>query len=459
MKPYTTKALYRIAALLLLLIRTFTADRAFARVGGAGGHGGGGFGHGGGGYGYGGGGSPLLIIIIIIIVVVYVVYSRQKGAVDGNGDATADEQQPASQSFPEALDPQKVAGSFIAIQNAWQQQDLGNVRKWLSDGMYQRLSKQLKMMGVLGQRNILSNVHIHQITTSSTTIDGQYQTADMAISFTMDDSFVSSKYPEFNEQYQGDTDIEYWTFIKRTDSVSEKNLYDNNNCPNCGAPFEVKMGEISRCSNCNTLTNSAAFDWVLSEITQQNEYRGPARISEDASLKELMKNDPFFAVQRMEDIASNIFMQIMDVITGNDKKRLTRFADEPTTDAIAKQMQSTRPFVFDRLYLNNVILGRYSVEGDVVKLYFNLTATYRRVSVAGKLQMLDNDFVTWPFSMELSRNKNVLDKASKAETVYSYECSTCGAPYTDTTEDHCTYCDAPVVDIHRNWVLTGFTWG
>src|SRR6202012_6309143 len=91
-----------------------------------------------------------------------------------------------------------------------------------------------------------------------------------------DDSFVSRKYPQFNETYDSDTDVEYWTFIKRTDSANEKNLYDNNNCPNCGAPFEVKMGEISRCSNCNTLTNSAAYDWVLSEITQRQEYSGGA---------------------------------------------------------------------------------------------------------------------------------------------------------------------------------------
>ena len=460
MRSRSRSMLTRIARTLLLCLSTPITTTSFARVGGAGGHGGGfgggGYGYGGGGYGIGGG-SPMMIIIIIIIVIVFVTYMRRKGL---GCDIDADGEMPVqSQAFPEGLDPQKVAGSFVAIQNAWQQKDITNVRRWLSDGMYQRLSKQFKMMNILDQQNVLDNIRIHNIGTAATSVDGNYQTADVAISFSMDDSFVSRKYPEFNETYDSDTDVEYWTFIKRTDSANEKNLYDNSNCPNCGAPFEVKMGEISRCSNCNTLTNSAAYDWVLSEITQQAEYSGGAGLSEDATLKELMKNDPFFAVQRMEDIASNIFMQVMDVLTGSDKKRLTRFADEPTTDAINSQLQKTRPFVFDRLYLNNVTLGGYRVEGDVVKLYFDLNATYRRVAISDRLHMLDDDFVTRPFKIELSRSKNVLDKANKAETVYSYECSNCGAPFTDTTEDHCTYCDAPVVDIKRNWVLTGFTWG
>jgi DNA-directed RNA polymerase subunit RPC12/RpoP/predicted lipid-binding transport protein (Tim44 family) len=459
MKPGRKKLFYRgaWASLACLLLG---ATYSWARVGGAGGHGGGGGGlHGGGGGGgipfIGGGGSTTeIVIIIIIIIIVYAVrYNNQQKAGGGGGGEMPESTVP----FPEGLDATKVANSFMAIQDAWQRKDLSQVRKWLSDGMYQRLTTQFNMMNKLGQSNTLSNIRINGIAASETAIDGKYRTAEVAISFTMDDSFTSSKYPEFNESYQGDSDTEYWTFIKRIDSTDEKNLYDNNNCPNCGAPFEVKMGEISRCSNCNTLTNSAAYDWVLSEITQADDYSGGAGLVNDATLKELMKNDPFFAVQRMEDIASNIFMQIMDVYTGgDDEKRLTRFADDKTTQALLQQKRSMRPFVFDRLYLNNVTLTNYSIEENEVKLRFSLNATYRRVATGARLQMLDGDFVTTPATLELSRNKNVLAKTG--ETVYSYECSSCGAPYTDTTEDHCNYCDAPVIDKQRNWVLTGFSW-
>ncbi len=460
MTPQKIKPAYGKPGLLFLLL--MFAAPAFARVGGAGGHGYGGHGgggFGGGGYGGGGwfigGGSPTLIIIIVIIVVVYMMYFRQRGGGPAMEQGADEEEMPQQQPMPPGLDQQKVAHSFVAIQDAWSHQDLKDVRKWLSDGMYQRLNRQFRMMKLLDQQNILSDIRIQGIAAADVHTDGNYQSADVVVSFSMDDSFVSRRYPEFDEQYAGDADTEFWTFIKRTDSASEKNLYDNNNCPNCGAPFEVKMGEISRCSNCNTLTNSAAYDWVLSEITQRGDYSGGTGLADDAGLHELMKGDPFFAVQRMQDVASNIFMQVMDALTGGDKKRITRFADEATTTFLQQQMQRMH-FVFDRLYLNSATLIKYHVEGDLVKLDFNLTATYRRVSVEGRLQLLDSDFVTRPFGIELSRRK---DAALKAETVYSYECSSCGAPFTDTTEDQCTYCGAPVVDITRNWVLTGFAWG
>jgi len=456
------KLLQRITSALLLVLGASLTYTSYARVGGAGGHGGGGGGYSGGGHGFsggggfiGGGGSPSFIVIIIVIIIIIYVIKNKSGGVNTETQAAP---LAATLPFPKGLDVNKVSHSFLAIQDAWQRKDLTDVRKWLSDGMYQRLTTQFKMMDILGQSNILSNIRIDNIRVSDTHADGHYQTAEVAISFTMDDNFISNKYPQFNEKYAGDSATEYWTFIKRTDSADEKNLYDNNSCPNCGAPFEVKMGEISRCSNCNTLTNSAAYDWVLSEITQSEAYTGGAGLSNDAGLDQLMQNDPFFAVQRMEDIASNIFMQIMEVFPLNEEKRLSRFADDATEATLLAQKKNLQPFIFDRLYLNSLTLSTYTVADGMVKLYFDMSATYRRVSIQGnKVQMLDNDFVTRNYRMELSRNEKVLTKAG--ETVYSYECSSCGAPYTDTTEDHCTYCDAPVIDKQRNWVLTGFEWG
>jgi rubrerythrin len=94
-----------------------------------------------------------------------------------------------------------------------------------------------------------------------------------------------------------------------------------------------------------------------------------------------------------------------------------------------------------------------------LNLVFSLTATYQRIQVAGeKLQLLDGEMSTHPFSMVLSKNLKALQTPAK-ETVYSYECSTCGAPYNDTTDDVCTYCGEPVIDLNKNWVLTDFTVG
>ena len=471
-----TGLVYRTLAILILCI--YVASAAYARVGGAGGHSSGGS-HGGGGHssshssshtshhssnysGSGGGDSADLSTIVMVIAVVLIVIwliSKSNGWSANTVDTAP--VVPAI-PFPHGLDAQKVGISFLAIQDAWSRKDLTGVRRWLSDGMYQRLTTQFVMMNKLDQVNVLNSIHIAHIAAVNTDTDGNFHTVDVAISFTMDDSFTSGRYPQFNEDFRSDGDTEYWTFIKRTDSSSEKDLYDNANCPNCGAPFVVKMGEICRCASCNTLANSASYDWVLSEITQAEAYgrsRG-AKLSSSDELNKLLHTDPFFAVQRMEDIASNVFMQVMQVCSGDDVKALSRFADGPTTFAIMQQKQNIGSFLFDRLYLDRVTLSNYRLDGDIITLGFDVIANYRRVAINGKdLHMLDEDFVTQRCTLQLSRSKDVYTKAGVGETVYSHECSSCGAPFTDTTIDHCTYCDEPTVDKKRNWVLTEFNWG
>lgn len=404
--------------------------------------------------------NPGIVVLIIIIVVIYlVVKGRMQGQTsDDDGSGSIAPMPETDLPFPEGLDRQKVQASFMNIQFAWQYKDLKPVRKWISDGVYQRYNAQFVMMNKLSQVNKLSNIRINGIQVAKTGVDGNYQTADVAISFTMNDEFISDKYPSFNERFMDDSDTEYWKFIKRKDANAAGNLYDNNNCPKCGAPFETSIGEISRCSSCGTLTNNATYDWVLSEITQADDYNPSNGFETNAELHELTKNDSLFSVQRLEDIASNIFMQIMPVLTGDDPKRLSRFADKETTAKILEEKAKQGDFVFDRLYLNEVILSDFNTNNSRLNLEFSLTATFQRVRAGQKLTWIDTEMVTSPFSLVLSKNLSGLQTAKK-ETVYSFECSNCGAPYGDTTNDVCPYCGEAVIDLNRNWVLTDFKLG
>lgn len=441
---------------------------------GGGGHSGGGGGHGGGfgGGGFGGGGDFGIgtIIFIIIIIIVISRLSKAKGAGGGGvigsifDDGSQDNQvrftEPPMQAlpFPEGLTKEKVVTSFMEMQKAWQAQDLSKVRKWISDGVYQRYIAQFAMMKQLNQKNYLSDIRIYDIVVTNVSDDGNYTTADVAISFSMNDEFVSDKYPAFNESFMGDSDTEYWTYIKRSDAKAHNtDLYHTNNCPNCGASLENVLGEVSRCTSCNTLTNNAEFDWILSEVTQVDYYSTSSKntLLDDVTLLELVKNDPLFSIQRMEDIASNVFMQIMDVMTENNTKKLSRFATPEIATKILEMKANMGSFVFDRLYLNDVTLSNYDTDDDKLNLSFDMTATYQRVQIGDRLRMLDSEMTTHQFSIVLSKDLAALSKPVK-EIAFSFECANCGAPYNDTTNDTCTYCDASVVDTSKNWVLTRF---
>ena len=54
----------------------------------------------------------------------------------------------------------KVKTAFISIQTAWAEKNLSNVRRFISDGVYQRFNTQFKMMTLLKQNDIISNVTI-----------------------------------------------------------------------------------------------------------------------------------------------------------------------------------------------------------------------------------------------------------------------------------------------------------
>jgi DNA-directed RNA polymerase subunit RPC12/RpoP len=362
-----------------------------------------------------------------------------------------------SKHFPEGLTEEKATVSFLALQEAWEKQDLSKVRKWMSDGVYQRFTAQFSMMKQLTQHNSLSNIQIKDVSVMDIRTDGLYQSADIAVTFSMDDKFISEKYPELNESYKGDSDKEIWTFIKRKDTVVsvQNDLYLTNNCPNCGSSLDDHLGEVSRCPNCKTLTNNASFDWVLNEITQDQDYKSGNDLLQDIRLKELVKNDSHFAVQRMEDIASNVFMQVMEVWSGESNKKLDRFSDSGVAEKIRSQKQEQGQFVFDRLYLNEVTMQAFDTQNDQLNLSFRLTANYQRVQLGSKLKKLDSSISEHAFKMVLSKDLSALNTPEK-DIAFSYECANCGAPYQDTTHHACSYCEALVVDPSKNWVLTQF---
>jgi len=455
---------------LLIIIFSLLLSNAMARAGGGGGggHSSGGGSHGGGfgggyhsyGSGHSGPASSSQIIGMVIVILIFIVFSFIKNrmpwlANNYNDDSNSNYVFTPDSELPEGLSGKKIQGAFLGIQEGWQKKDLGKVRKWISDGVYQRFHAQFDIMNKLGQVNYLSNIKVKGIRLERQNIDGMYHTADVAISFSMNDSFICERYPQFNQQFAGDTATEYWTFIKRTDAKQGKNLYQDDHCPNCGDLLELQMGEISRCKSCGTLTNNASYDWVLSEITQSDDYNGWNKLSNEHELKMLTQNDTLFCKQRIEDIASNVFMQVMEYMSGGPEKLLTRFSDDRVKDLLVLARKEGGILALNRLYLNSVDLVRFSTGQDLLNLGFELVATYQRVDTGNGLELIDDDVISHNYRMVLSKKLDSVQTPEK-ETVFSHECANCGAPYTDTTNDVCTYCGAALIDLEKNWVLTWF---
>jgi uncharacterized tellurite resistance protein B-like protein len=357
--------------------------------------------------------------------------------------------------FDETVFIQKVQTAFHEIQTAWMNQDLSKVRKWISDGVWQRFHTQFIMMQKLGQQNTMSEIHIQRSVIDSVQRDGNYDIIDVGIHFTMQDNFITEGYPELNQEGFLEN-IEYWTFIRKT-GVQEKDIYHSQNCPNCAGALPLEMGEVSKCDHCGTTTSLGDYDWVLSEITQSTDYANEnKKLDKNGNLtqriRQQMGHDPDFAVQFIEDKASNAFMQIMTGFVLHKPEIVRRFVSNQLFEKLGTEIQNYPAYIFNRLYLNNVTLLDYYREGNKDNMVIALRRTSQRVDHSGpRFRLVEMAAYSTNEVLILSRDAG----AAKAKgSLYSHNCPNCGGPTGDTLNLNCQYCGNLLNSTAHEWIVT-----
>ncbi|HET6990648.1 MAG TPA: Tim44-like domain-containing protein, partial [Bacteroidia bacterium] len=340
--------------------------------------------------------------------------------------------------FNEAQFYAKVNTAFMEIQNAWMKQDLSGVRKWISDGVWQRFNTQFITMQALGQKNTMSDIKIQKTIIADVQRDGNYDIIDVGIHFTMMDNFVTDKFKELSTEGYLEN-VEYWTFIRKT-GVAEKDMFHSQNCPSCGAPLPKNMGEVGKCESCGVITTLGDYDWVLSEITQAADYvNDNKKLDKNGKLtqriREAMQRDNDFSVQFMEDKASNGYMQIMSALVTKKPERMRRFVDNAVFENLSAQIKNDPPFVFNRLYLNNVTLMDYFQDKGKDNMVLAFKRTAQRVDIStGKLRLIDSSMFTSNEIMIMSRD---IGAGMPKGSLYAHSCPTCGGPVADTVDTKC----------------------
>ncbi len=356
--------------MLLLVVALLIADDTFARLGGAGGS------SSSSGGGDGDGLFAILYLIfmllpfplnVIVIAVVLVGYwymqkkGKQKSVLNnistqmptaGKTPSGFDGFKSSNPAFDEAKFKEKVKIAFTDLQYAWQDKNMSKVRKFISDGMYQRLNTQFKMMDILSQKNTIEKLKVNNIHIDKVETDGLYDIVHVAINASLTDKFISDKYKSLNsggsEQF-----VEYWSFLRKR-GVEEKDMYSVHSCPNCGGELPKEANELSKCEYCGALTNSGEFDWVLSEITQADDYVNVnpqiTKLGDlTAAVSNLVEDNDDFAVQLIEDKASNGYLQIQTARVLKDTKLMRRFVSDEAFDKLSGRIEKENEFVYNRL--------------------------------------------------------------------------------------------------------------
>lgn len=461
--------------IFVVLIATLISTDMYARMGGAGGGGGGSSSGGGGGDGIGALifylfmllPFPLNWICVIALVVGILVFSKLKkqgsilNKVQGNAVPTQKDVKGlaayklAHPDFNEQEFTAKVSKAFTDIQAAWSEKNISKVRRFISDGMYQRVNTQFKMMNILNQQNLLEKLEIKAVVIDKIETDSIFDVMHVGIFASIKDKFVSDTYSNLNTASYEEF-VEYWSFIRKNSAVA-KDMYHTNNCPNCGGDLSANMGDMCKCPYCGTITNSGEYDWVLAEITQADDYVTTSHLHDMSNtlsnkIEEISDADPDFAVQIIEDKASNGYLQIETARVLKDPKLMRRFVTDEFYNKFEIDIKSSGHFVYNRIFLNDVTLIGALQKDNKNILALAVKSSYQRVIISGgKAQLLDMAVVSKNEVVMMS--KDIASGQNKG-SVYAHQCPSCGGTISDTTDLNCPYCGSQINSTKNEWIIS-----
>lgn len=471
-------------SILLLVLLTAFAGTALARAGGGQSYGGGG------GSGSSGGGDGLGVIVyllirlcieqpcigiplVIIIIVVSIIMKRKKvkkqySTIQQAGNSRLNQNQDSvakhkalttlkgrDPEFNEQIFSAKVKTAFLEVQQAWSDQDLSGVRRFVSDGVNERFSLQIHMQKALGVRNLMENVQVLSAEINSVESDTHYDSIHVKVTAKADDSDVNLKTGKrIRNNYSG-TFVEYWSFLRKpgVQTLAGRGLVEGV-CPNCGATLELT--DSGRCQYCDAVVTSGEYDWVLSEITQSVEWSTSSSGNAIAGYSEIAAIDPGFNVQTIEDTSSVIFWRYIKSYFDGSADAVRKVSSENYSDSLENSLLQTVDGD-SHLYFQDAAVGAVEVQSITLGTDFDRIAVLVKWSAknswikSSEKQGNSGPKTIRPQIFNLIRKHGVKTLASQG--LNSAHCPGCGAPYTGGDTGACEYCGRPLNDGSGAWVL------
>lgn len=350
----------------------------------------------------------------------------------------------------------KAESAFIEIQNAWSKGSIGVSRRFMTDGVYQRFSSQLLMMNLLKQKDVISNIHVLFARPVAVETDGEFDIIHTGIAAEMNDQFISET--DHSLDSPGDTDrfMEIWSFMRKR-GKGGKDIYSTLNCPKCSAPLPENLGDAGKCPYCSAFVNNAEYDWVLSEISQSDDFQMTAeRTNKSGKLfdaaYQLDKDNSDFSIQLLEDKVSNGYIQINTALALHEPQRMRRFVSDEVFEQLKTQIPNEN-IVYNRFYLNDVSLLAIRQTDSKNILYVGVRATFQRAFLEkNRARLVDPVLLTDFHVVRVERDREAsLSKGS----VYAHICPSCGAAVSDSLDLNCAYCGTLLNSPAHEWIITG----
>lgn len=451
---------------------------------GGGGGGGGGFSGGGGGGGGGDGAGmlvyffirlvfeyPLVGVPLLVVVIVVLAKGSKAGwgkhqertiartqlARRGRASRSAAELLRASDpDFDEARFLARVEVAFDKAQRSWCAQDLGPLRPFVSDGVFERFSLQLEEQREDGWRQGMEELSAGPLSIALVDPGKHFDSITVRIPFRarIDRRGLESGEAIAGSRLPREHFVECWTFVRRrgAKTLAGNGLIEGQ-CPNCGAP--LSMNQSARCASCECLARSGQYDWVLTEITQESVWQPESEAEVLGLAAYIAERDPGMSVPLLEDRASVAFWRRCAADRADRVDPLLRVCTPELAERYAAELAAApeRP----RAYVGDCAVGSVRTLGvlageerdrAVVEIVWD--GRRARVGERGK-RVLDEHRLLHRTLFVFARKAG--ERTSLDEAFTTACCRTCGAPDLGGTDPVCPYCEAPRTGGPSAWLL------
>jgi hypothetical protein len=180
-----------------------------------------------------------------------------------------------SQEHPEFKLSQFTARAneiYFACQSAWTQRKPELVRPFESENIFQMHQYWINEYLKQGFVNVLREVKLQKVELVKVERDAFFESFTARMYGSMIDYTTQLKTGTVvtGSESQPREFTEYWTFIRSAHGLQNKKF--ETGCPSCGAT--LKINQTGRCEYCEALITSGDYDWVLSQIEQDESYQG-----------------------------------------------------------------------------------------------------------------------------------------------------------------------------------------
>lgn len=347
--------------------------------------------------------------------------------------------------FDEAAFLKRASAAFLKVQAAWSLGDMTPARPFVSDGVYERFTRQLKDLRERGLTNVMADVQVLDAEVLGYESDRHFDALHVWVKASAVDKTVDAE-GKVRRSSSGAFE-EVWSFLRRpTAKTLKAGGGIEGQCPSCGAALSV--ADAGKCAACGTWVNSGAYDWVLAEITQRSEWAGGDSHRDVDGWAGFSHDDPALNLQVLEDRASVMFWRWLEALRRREAAPLLPVA---ASAAAAAAVAEASGVSWRDAAVGGVEVMACERAGATDRVHIQVKWEATPVALDGGSERAG--------ARALQRHFFTLERAVGAKTdardgLRTVRCPSCGAPPAAKDEAACAYCGKPFNDGSRDWTLT-----